>query len=201
LNEKQARYVNDILTASNELTEITSDLLDLAMIESGAMQLELTRVDLYELLSRFVSRLRKSAESRSIDVRLDCAPDIGQVVLDERRVRQIVFSLLSNAFHFTDHDGQVTLGGTIVGQDVQIWVADTGPGIAPDMQASVFDSFAARSRAGQRAGAGLGLALVKRLVELHNGWVAIDSAPGKGTVVRCHLPRRLDPATTHHKTA
>jgi signal transduction histidine kinase len=200
LNEKQQHYVNDILTASNELTEITSDLLDLAMIESGAMQLELTRVDLYELLSRFVSRLRKSAQSRSIDVRLDCAPDIGQVVLDERRVRQIVFSLLSNAFHFTDHDGQVTLGGTIVGQDVQIWVADTGPGIAPDMQASVFDSFAARSRAGQRAGAGLGLALVKRLVELHNGWVAIDSAPGKGTVVRCHFPRRLDPATSDSAT-
>jgi signal transduction histidine kinase len=201
MNEKQQRYVNDILTASNELTEITSDLLDLAMIESGAMQLELTRVDLYELLSRFVSRLRKSAESRSIDVRLDCPPDIGAVVLDERRVRQIVFSLLSNAFHFTDHDGTVTLGGSIVGQDVQIWVADTGPGIAPDMQASVFDSFAARSRAGQRAGAGLGLALVKRLVELHNGWVAIDSAPGKGTVVRCHLPRRLEPSDTATKTA
>jgi signal transduction histidine kinase len=195
LNEKQARYVQDILTASNELTEITSDLLDLAMIESGVMQLELTRVDLFELLSRFVARLRKSSESRSIELHLDCAPDVGQAMLDERRVRQIVFSLLSNALDVTDRDGSVTLGGAIIGQDVQIWVADTGPGIAPEMKARMFEGFFARSRAGQRAGAGLGLALVRRLVELHNGWLAIDSAPGKGTVVRCHLPRRLEPAT------
>jgi signal transduction histidine kinase len=204
LNERQQRYVQDILQASNELNEITGDLLDLAMIESGAMQLELSRVDLHELLARLAGRLHREAESRSIALNLDCPNDAGLAMLDERRVRQIVFNLLTNAINVSDHDGTVTLGGDIVGEDVQIWVSDTGPGIAPDQQVEMFESFGARnSRAGQRMGRGLGLALVKRLVELHHGWVAVDSAPGKGTVVRCHFPRRLDPAAsdTTSKTA
>jgi len=186
LNPKQAEYVQNVLTASGELIEITSDLLDLAMIDSGAMQLELAPFDLHELLSKFAARLRKNAESRAIQLVLDCPMDVGSVVLDQRRIRQVVFNLLSNALNFTPPDG------TIVGDDVQIWVSDTGPGIARDVMASVFERFAAKGRGGRRAGAGLGLALVNRLVELHHGWVEVESAPGQGTFVRCHLPRRVE---------
>jgi signal transduction histidine kinase len=192
LNTKQADYVQDILTASGELIEITSDLLDLAMIDSGAMQLQLAPFDLHELLSKFTNRLRKNAESRAITLVLDCPADVGTVVLDQRRIRQVVFNLISNALNFTPSDGTITLGGAIVGDDVQIWVSDTGPGIARDVMASVFERFAAKGRAGRRAGAGLGLALVNRLVELHHGWVEVQSAPGQGTFVRCHLPRRME---------
>ncbi len=192
LNPKQQGYVQDILTASGELIEITSDLLDLAMIDSGAMQLQLAPFDLYELLAKFANRLRKNAESRAIALVLDCPPDVGTVVLDQRRIRQVVFNLISNALNFTPSDGTITLGGGIVGDDVQIWVSDTGPGIAREVMANVFERFAAKGRAGRRAGAGLGLALVNRLVELHHGWVEVQSAPGQGTFVRCHLPRRVE---------
>jgi len=190
LNERQQEYVEDILTASNKLAEVTSDILDLAMIDSGAMRLELARVDLFELLSRAAASLKRHAESLDIAFTLDCAPDIGIVILDQRRVRQIVFNLLSNAFKYTPRGGAIALGARITGDDVQIYVSDTGPGIAPEVKANVFEHFAAKGRSGQRAGAGLGLALVNRFIELHDGWVEIDSSIERGTTVRCHLPRR-----------
>lgn len=190
LSEKQKAYVRNILTASDKLAEVTSDILDLAMINSGAMRLELARVDLYELLTHAAEPLAKHAESLDIAFRLDCAPDVGQVVLDPRRIRQVVFNLLSNAFKYTPRGGAIVLGATIKRDDVQIYVSDTGPGIAPDVKANVFERFAAKGRAGKSAGAGLGLALVNRFVELHDGWVEIDSTD-RGTLVRCHLPRRM----------
>ncbi|HEY5338101.1 MAG TPA: PAS-domain containing protein [Rhizomicrobium sp.] len=191
LNDKQAAYVRDILAASTKLAEVTSDILDLAMIDSGAMRLELARVDLYELLHRVSEPLRQHTESLDITFTLDCAPDIGVVIIDPRRISQVVFNLLSNAFRFTPREGSITLGAAIVGQDVQIYVSDSGPGIAPEVKATVFERFSAKSRSGQRAGAGLGLALVNRFVELHDGWVEIESGNGRGTLVRAHLPRRL----------
>ena len=194
LNNKQREYVADILTASSALADVTSDLLDLAMIDSGAMRLELARVDLYELLARVSQPLRAHAKSLDIDFTLDCRMDVGEVVLDPRRIRQVVFNLLSNAFKFTPRGGAITLGGVIHGEDVQIYVSDTGPGLAPEVKANAFDRFAAKSRSGQRAGAGLGLALVNRFVELHDGWVEIESTVNRGTTVRVHLPRRVSDA-------
>jgi signal transduction histidine kinase len=190
LGDKQKEYVGNILEASNKLAEVTSDILDLAMIDSGAMRLELARVDLYELLTRVAEPLRKHAESLEIEFTLDCEPDVGEVVVDPRRIRQVVFNLLSNAFKYTPRGGAIVLGAAIKGDDAQIYVSDTGPGIAPELKASVFERFSTMSRSGKGAGAGLGLALVNRFVELHDGWVEIESGP-KGTQVRCHLPRRL----------
>lgn len=196
LSEKQQEYVEDILVASNKLAEVTSDILDLAMIDSGAMRLELARVDLHELLSRAAGSLKLHAESLDIAFALDCAGDIGIVTVDQRRIRQVVFNLLSNAFKYTPRGGSITLGARIIGEDVQIFVADTGPGIAPEVKANVFERFAARGRGGQRAGAGLGLALVNRFIELHDGWVEIDSGTERGTRVCCHLPRRYQGGET-----
>src|SRR6185503_17472179 len=124
-------------------------------------------------------------------------PDAGQIVADERRLKQIAFNLLTNAFEATPRGGRITLGGTIKGDEAQIWVADTGTGMAPDFQVKAFDRFESTAKSGQLPGAGLGLALVRRFVELHDGWVEIESAPDKGTVVRCHLPRRVyDPPSS-----
>jgi signal transduction histidine kinase len=90
------------------------------------------------------------------------------------------------------------LAGRIVGDGVQISVTDNGPGLSPEVKATAFERFSAKSRAGARAGAGLGLALVNRFMELHDGWVEIESGPSSGngsggTMVRCHLPRRIAP--------
>jgi signal transduction histidine kinase len=193
LTAKQSDYVQSILSASHKLGEITSDILDLAMIDSGNMRLELARVDLYELLTRVAEPMRQHAASLHIEFTLDVKPDIGVAVLDQRRIRQVVFNLLSNALKYTPIGGAITLGANIAGNDVHIYVSDSGPGIAPDVRANVFERFTAKGRAGKRAGAGLGLALVSRFVELHDGWVELQTEEGKGTLVRCHLPRRLAP--------
>jgi signal transduction histidine kinase len=191
LSPKQADYVGAILTASNSLADVTSDILDLALIDSGAMRLELGQVNLHDLLSRAADTLQKHADSLGVMLRRDWDPEIGWILADARRLRQVVFNLLSNAFKFTPQEGAITLSAAIVDGEVQIAVSDSGPGIAPEVKANVFDRFAAKGRAGQAAGAGLGLALVKRFIELHDGWVEIESAADRGTTVRCHLPRRV----------
>ncbi|HTT82877.1 MAG TPA: PAS-domain containing protein [Rhizomicrobium sp.] len=195
LAPKQAEYVDAILTASNNLADVTSDILDLALIDSGTMRLELGQVNLHDLLSRAADTLQKHADSLGVALRRDWNPQMGWIIADGRRIRQIIFNLLSNAFKFTPPGGGITLSAAVVDDEVQIAVADSGPGIAPDVKANVFDRFAAKGRTGQPAGAGLGLALVKRFIELHDGWVEIETTPDRGTTVRCHLPRRMQITT------
>lgn len=192
LNARQKDYIESILSASHKLADITSDILDLAMIESGNMRLELARVDLHELLVRAAEPLRQHAIGRDIAFDLRVKPGIGPAVLDERRIRQVVFNLLSNALKYTPRGGEIALGAEIAGDDLQIYVSDTGPGIPAEIRPKVFDRFEAKSRNGQRAGAGLGLALVNSFITLHDGWVEIETDEERGTLVRCHLPRRLD---------
>jgi signal transduction histidine kinase len=207
LNERQQGYVRDIVTGSNALTSLVNDILDLALVESGALRLELERIDLHALLTDVASHAREWATKVNLSLEVDCAADTGMFMADDRRLRQIAFNLLSNAFKYTPAGGTITLGGAILGDDVQIWVADNGPGIAPEVRANVFERFSAKSRSGQRAGAGLGLALVNRFVELHDGWVEIESGGAgaeSGTLVRVHLPRRIQdagPPKIERKTA
>ncbi|MBV8978559.1 MAG: PAS-domain containing protein [Alphaproteobacteria bacterium] len=204
LNPRQDEYVHDIVAGANTLTRLVNDILDLSLIESGTLRLELTRIDLHALLGDVAAHARDWAAKAGLALEVDVPDDAGTFLGDDRRLRQVVFNLLSNAFKFTPRGGVITLSGRIQGEDVQIAVADNGPGIAPEVKANVFERFAAKSRAGQRAGAGLGLALVNRFVELHDGWVEIESGdPGEdgGTLVRCHLPRRIHdegPATPEH---
>ncbi len=199
LNTRQSAYMKDIVAASNTLTSLVSDILDLALVESGALRLELERIDLAEMLNDVASHAREWGSKVGLSLEVACPDDAGVFLGDARRVRQVVFNLLSNAFKYTPSGGVIVLGGRIQGEDVQIWVRDNGPGIAPEMRANVFERFTAKSTPGQRGGAGLGLALVNRFVELHDGWVEIDSTK-KGTLVRCHFPRRIQetppPVTT-----
>jgi signal transduction histidine kinase len=190
LNLRQTGYVKDILQASSTLTSLVSDILDLAMIESGSLRLELDKIELRPMLSEVASHAHEWGGKVGLNLMIDCTEHAGVFFADARRVRQVVFNLLSNAFKFTPQGGTIVLGGKIVDEDVQIWVQDNGPGIDPDVRATVFEKFSAKSAAGQRGGAGLGLALVDRFVELHDGWVEIESSKS-GTLVRCHFPRRV----------
>jgi signal transduction histidine kinase len=197
LNPQQGEYVTAIVTGANTLKSLVNDILDLALVESGALRLELERIDLNELVRDVASHARDWAGKMGLTLELDVPPQAGPFLADTRRLRQVMFNLLSNAFKYTPRGGRVTLSAKIVAEDVQIAVADNGPGLPPDVKASVFERFSAKSRSGTRAGAGLGLALVNRFLELHDGWVEIESNDGGGTLVRCHLPRRIHDDEPH----
>ena len=185
-------YVEAIVTGAGTLKDLVNDILDLALVESGALRLELERIDLYGVLADVAAHAGDWAAKLDLTLELDCVPGAGVFLADQRRMRQIVFNLLSNAFKFTPRGGHITLSGRIVGEDVQISVRDNGPGLPADVKANVFERFSARTQGGQRGGAGLGLALVNRFLELHDGWVEIES--NNGTTVRCHIPRRIQDA-------
>ncbi len=191
LNARQTEYVEAVVTSSNALRDLVNDVLDLSEIEAGAMQLELERIDLYLFLFGMAERAREWAAKIGLTLELDCEAEGGQFVGDGRRLRQVVFNLISNAFKYTPRGGTVTLGGSIHDEDVRFFVDDTGPGVSPEIMPVAFERFSAKSGAGARAGAGLGLALVHRFIELHDGWVELESHPEQGTRVTCHLPRPL----------
>ncbi|MEY4706935.1 MAG: hypothetical protein RJB58_658 [Pseudomonadota bacterium] len=195
LNAQQSEYVQAIVQGGNSLKSLINDILDLALVESGALRLELERIDLHDVVTEVATHARKWAHKVGLTLNVDVAPDAGKFLADGRRLRQIMFNLLSNAFKFTPRGGEILLSAKIVGEDVQIAVADNGPGISPDVKANVFERFSAKSHSGQRGGAGLGLALVNRFLELHDGWVEIESS--NGTLVRCHLPRRIHDDEPH----
>jgi len=195
LNAQQSEYIQAIVQGGNSLKSLINDILDLALVESGAMRLELERIDLNDIVTEVSSHAREWASKVGLTLNVEIAPNAGKFLADGRRLRQIMFNLLSNAFKFTPRGGEIVLSAKIVGEDVQIAVSDNGPGISPDVKASVFERFSAKSQSGQRAGAGLGLALVNRFLELHDGWVEIESS--NGTLVRCHLPRRIHDDEPH----
>ncbi|HZQ40367.1 MAG TPA: ATP-binding protein, partial [Rhizomicrobium sp.] len=197
LNPQQEEYIQAIVAGANTLKSLVNDILDLALVESGALRLELERIDLGELVKDIAAHAREWAGKMGLTLEVDVPPEAGLFLADARRLRQVVFNLLSNAFKYTPRGGNIVLSAKIVAEDVQIAVADNGPGLPPDVKASVFERFSAKSRAGARAGAGLGLALVNRFLELHDGWVEIESREGGGTLVRCHLPRRIHDDEPH----
>jgi signal transduction histidine kinase len=195
LNPQQEEYVQAIVSGGNTLKNLVNDILDLALVESGALRLELERIDLNVLIGDIAAHAREWAAKMGLTLELNVPPNAGTFLADARRLRQIVFNLLSNAFKYTPRGGTISLSAKIQGEDVQIAVADNGPGLPAEVKATVFERFSAKSNAGARAGAGLGLALVNRFLELHDGWVEIES--GKGTLVRCHLPRRIHEDQPH----
>jgi signal transduction histidine kinase len=189
LNPQQEEYVQAIVSGGNTLKNLVNDILDLALVESGALRLELERIDLNVLIADIATHASEWAAKMGLSLEVEVPQKAGVFLADARRLRQIVFNLLSNAFKYTPRGGAISLSARIVGEDVQIAVADNGPGLPAEVKATVFERFSAKSNAGTRAGAGLGLALVNRFLELHDGWVEIESS--HGTLVRCHLPRRV----------
>lgn len=198
LNPRQIEYAKGITEAGNYLLQVLSDILDLATIEAGQMTLSLNAVDVHAMLTAVLQLTRERLREKQLVLNFDCPLDIGWMVADERRIRQVLFSLLSNAVKFTPPHGQITLAAMRargeVGEEILFTVADTGRGIAPDEQQFIFGSFV-RGAPGQGApkgitpaGAGLGLSLVKNFVELHGGRIELASVPMEGTTFIIHLP-------------
>ncbi|WP_084396721.1 PAS domain-containing sensor histidine kinase [Henriciella aquimarina] len=184
LNERQLDNVNSILTASDHLNKLIENILDLALIEAGRMDLDLEDFKLAEVVQESVDLIVGKATDTQISVHADIEKGLGTVHADKRRIRQVLFNLLSNAMRFTEPGGEITVSASRVETMAILSVKDNGKGIEADQQASSFDSFTSSDQ----RGAGLGLALVKNFVDLHGGNVGIKSVPGGGTEVVVWLP-------------
>ena len=189
INAKQEEYLDDILASGNHLLDLINDVLDLSKVEAGQVELEVATFSLREALERGVVMVRERATKNEVLISLELAADVDLVDGDERRVQQVVFNLLSNAVKFTPRGGSVVVASAREDGEVLVSVTDTGPGIAADDQERIFEEFQ-QTDVGvrQREGTGLGLALSKRLVELHRGRIWVESQSGHGSRFVFTLP-------------
>jgi signal transduction histidine kinase len=195
LTPRQLEYSQGILASSNRLMSLINDILDLATIEAGYMVLDNGRVDICGLLDSVMGLTGERARAQGLTLTMSCPADIGAIEGDERRLKQALFNLVSNAMKFTPAGKSIALEARLEGEDIVLAVADTGIGISAADQQRVFEKFERGKPNSRDAGAGLGLSLVKSLIELHGGSVDIDSEPGRGTTILCRLPaRRVSPA-------
>ena len=189
INEKQAEYLDDILASSRHLLSVIDDVLDLSKVEAGQIELEVAPFSLPEVLERGVVIVSERATREGVRVALSSGPDVGTVAGDKRRITQVIFNLLSNAVKFAPSGSTVDVAAARVDDEVQVSVSDSGPGIAPEDQGRIFEEFQQAAAGRERGeGTGLGLALSKRLVELHGGRIWVDSELGKGSTFVFTLP-------------
>jgi len=191
LNDQQSDYLADIVSSGRHLLSLINDILDLSKIEAGRTELQLTTFSLAAALGNAVTLVRERATSHGITLELHVEPPLDTVVADERKLKQVVVNLLTNAVKFTPDGGQVTLRAAEMDGRVRITVSDNGIGIAPEDQERVFEEFqqARHQTAQSREGTGLGLTLSKRFVELHGGTLTLESELGKGSTFTVTLPR------------
>ena len=196
LNARQREYLGYITQSTNALLAIVDNILDLATLEAGAMTLDLGPVEIRSAMEAAVEGVQDRLTKDNIHLNLRAAPDAGSFTADERRVRQVLFNLLSNAVGFSPPGSTVTFSAERRSDAVVFAVSDQGPGISEDRKDKVFDSFETQSLGSRHRGVGLGLALVRSFVELHGGSVRIDSIPGQGTTVTCIFPHEHEAART-----
>ena len=194
MNEKQAEYLQDILSSGRHLLSLINDILDLAKVEAGRLELELGRFHLPTALDNALTLVRERATRHGITLTQTVDAGVGDIVADERKVKQILLNLLSNAVKFTPEGGGVGLTATLADGAVTIAVSDTGVGIAPEDQAAIFEEFrqVGRDDARKQEGTGLGLTLAKKFAELHGGRIWVQSHVGQGSTFTFTLPVRLD---------
>ena len=184
LTDRQSDYVSAILSASDHLSKLIENILDLAMIEAGRMDLDLEDVQLQDVIEESIEMVVSKAEDTEITVRADIKGKLGVIRADQRRIRQVLFNLVSNSLRFTESGGEIVVSAQRIGDMVTLSVRDNGKGLEADKRATSFDSFVS----GDQRGAGLGLALVKHFVDLHGGTVGMKPVEGGGLEVTCWLP-------------
>jgi signal transduction histidine kinase len=188
-------YVRDIHASGQHLLTLINDILDLAKIEAGRMELDAQAFDVRSALENCRTLIRERAQGQGLKLAFDVPADIGTWLGDERKLKQIVINLLSNAVKFTPMHGEVRLVARREDEGLVVTVSDTGPGIAAKDQDLVFEEFRQlRQGGGKQEGTGLGLALARRFAELHGGTITLVSEKGKGAAFTVRLPRRLPEA-------
>ncbi len=190
LSARAAPHVSAIRAAAGQLARSIDNVLATAEIDAGELTLELRDVDLVALIEAAASRWAGDARAAGLTLAATATAgaSLGLIRGDAGRLEEVLDHLTENALRHTPPGGSITLSAERASGEVSLSVADTGPGIPFHVQAHIFDRFGG----GDRAGAGLGLALVKALVELHGGWVALESEPGAGATFTCHLPEAAE---------
>ncbi len=200
LDEKQRRYVLNIQKSGKVLLEMINEVLDLAKIESGKMNVRPAPFRIEHVLHAQCDMARPLTEKKNIDLELHLQPDLPELYQDQAKIQQIFNNLLSNAIKFTPEGGRITTTVTKEANELLIVVADTGVGIAPEDQTSIFEKFRQGSSASpsgdamtrEHSGTGLGLSIVKELCRLLGGEVELESELGKGSTFTVRVPFQLN---------
>ena len=190
LSERVRGHVASVRQAASQLARSIDDVLDMAQVDAGEMALDLGDTPIDELMVSAQERWTREATEAGASIEVKHPPDIGVIRADPRRLSQTLDHLLENAVRQSPPGAIITLSAQRTLGEIQIQVTDQGRGIPFHVQAHIFDRFVGRDRGGP----GLGLALVKALVELHGGWVALESEPGNGATFTCHLPEEALPS-------
>ncbi len=193
LGDRAKGHVASVRSAAAQLARSIDDVLDMAQIDAGEMALSLGDTDIGSMLERALERGERLAGQGGVEIVVAEGADGGVIRADTRRLEQAIDHLVANAVRSTPPGGRVTLDARRGHGEVRLSVTDTGRGIPYHVQAHIFDRFVGRDRGGP----GLGLALVKALIELHGGWVALESEPGRGATFTCHVPESADVAGAH----
>lgn len=188
LNERQREYADHIMRSSGALLAIINDILDLASIDTGSLELAPGEIDIRETIDSAVRGLEDRIAESEITLDIDVAAQIGSFTGDGKRIRQVLFNLLSNAIGFSDKGGRITVSARRNDGEISFSVADEGRGIPDDVAERVFERFESHTRGTAHRGVGLGLSIVRSFVELHGGRVDLHSRPGNGTTVTCVFP-------------
>jgi signal transduction histidine kinase/CheY-like chemotaxis protein len=189
INQRQEEYLHDIRSSGLHLLELLNEILDLSKVEAGRMELEPAVFRVVEALEYALSLVRERAGRHGIELRLDVAGDVEEVLADPLRFKQVVLNLLSNAVKFTPDGGRVTLAAALVADELLVTVTDTGAGVPPEDRERIFESFQQGGRGTTREeGTGLGLTLTKRIVELFGGRLWLDTTVGEGSTFGFSLP-------------
>ncbi|TFF20849.1 PAS domain-containing protein [Jiella endophytica] len=188
LNGRQSEYLDYISSSTSTLLTIVNDILDLATVDAGIMELDLSEVDIARTVEQAVDGVRDRFEAADIRLSIDLTGAGDSFLADGHRLTQILFNLLSNAANFAPAGSTVGVRAWRHQGMISFEVSDRGPGIASEQVEKVFERFEANPSGGRQSGAGLGLSIVKSFVELHDGYVEVRSSPGAGTAVICHFP-------------
>jgi PAS domain S-box-containing protein len=185
-----ARAIQTIERNAKAQAQLVEDILDVSRVISGKLRLNLGNVDLATVINAAIDSVQLAADSKGIHFEITLDPSVRRIAGDSGRLQQVVWNLLSNAIKFTPQGGLIEVRLDHVGTQIQISVKDNGPGISPDFLPYIFDRFrqADGSSTRRHGGLGLGLAIVRHLIELHGGTVHADSQPGKGSAFTLRLP-------------
>ena len=187
---KAKGYLRTILAETQRLSRLVDNVLDFSRIREGRKQFHFQPVDPGEVVAAAVQAFEPSAEQEGGSLTLEIAPDLPTLSLDTDAIGQVMTNLLSNALKYSDGDKNIEVRVASTGSELTIEVTDHGEGIAAEHAGKVFDEFyrVDTGDVAERPGAGMGLALCKRLVAAHDGSIEVDSAPGLGSTFRVRIP-------------